>query len=62
MNIPYEENLFGFKYGAATITRIHSEEKTGRVFLDLSTEKGSWQLHVTKTGKVRVFGPKGELK
>jgi hypothetical protein len=59
--IPYDETKFGFLYGAADITRVHADEKTGKVFLELNTLKGSWQIHVTKTGKVRIFGNSGEL-
>ena len=55
--IPFEDKQFGFVYGAAEITRIHSDEKTGKVFIDLKTKKRTIQIHITKTGIIRLFDP-----
>lgn len=53
--IRYEEYAYGFGYGSADITRIHSDNKQGWVILQLKTPKKRLQIYVTKTGKVRIF-------
>lgn len=65
--IPYHENKYGFTYGAATVSRLLSDEKKGYVVLGLNTPKTDkvnkykgFELYVTKTGKVRMFGPDGK--
>ena len=55
MIIPFENTQYGFNYGAAEITRILSDKKTGHVTLGLKTPKRAIQIYVTKTGKVRIF-------
>lgn len=52
-----EITQYGFNYGSAKITRIHTS-KDGSVFVGLKTPRtrGIMQIYVTKTGKVRVFG------
>ena len=62
--IHYEETDYGFDYGAARITRCMSDEKMGWIVLALETPKHEGnhglQIYVTKTGKVRIIGPRGE--
>ena len=53
--IRYEETPWGFNYGAAEVTRIHSDGKRQWVMLGITTPKVSIQVYVTKTGKLRVF-------
>jgi hypothetical protein len=55
MSIRYEEHSYGFNYGAADITRIHSDDNKGWIILQLKTPKKQLQIYVTKTGKVRIF-------
>ena len=60
----YSETKYGFEYGAAKITRLFSDEKTGWVTIEVRTPKQDIQIYVTKTGKIRVHGasewlPKG---
>lgn len=52
----YKETQYGFEYGAAKVTRIHGEEKTGVVHLDVETAKEVIQLRVTKSGLIRTLG------
>lgn len=49
------ETLYGFKWGAAEVTRLFSRD--GWVTIGIKTPKGEWQVYVTKTGKLRVYGP-----
>lgn len=60
----YAETRYGFEYGAARVSRIFSDEKKGCITLGIETPKHSGhdglQVHVTKTGKVRIFGQHGE--
>ena len=62
----YEETKYGFEYGAAKISRCCSDEGKGWITLLLETPKypqgKSLQIYVTKSGKVRIYGPSGEWK
>lgn len=60
MIIHYLETRYGFEYGSANIERLMSDQKTGKVYLGVTTPKGSWSIYITKTGKVRVFAPNGK--
>ena len=51
----YEETKHGFDYGAVSIRRCCSDEKTGWVILSLKTSKKDLQIYITKTGKVRIY-------
>ena len=53
---------FGFEYGPVTVERACADEKKGWVILLVKTAKYpvGLQVYVTRTGKVRVFGEKGE--
>lgn len=64
MNIHYTETPYGFEWGAASISRGFCDEKKGWVTLLLKTPKlkDTIQIYVTKTGKVRIWGEKGEMK
>ena len=57
----YEETKYGFDWGAAKITRCFSDEAKGWVTLRVETPRDDLQIYVTKTGKVRVHGKRGEL-
>jgi len=58
-NVPYEETQYGFRFGAALVSRVCSDAKRGWVFLQVTTRKGTFDIYVTKTGKVRFTGPDG---
>ena len=63
MTVHYEETKYGFQYGAARIERLWSCEKRKWIMLGVETEKMAVDIHVTKTGKIRVFdrgGPEWE--
>lgn len=55
MKVQYSETVYGFNYGSAELTRIHSDADKGWVILQLKTPKKRLQIYVTKTGKVRIF-------
>ena len=52
----YRECQYGFEYGAATVTRLFSDEKKGWVVCEVKSPKDSIQVYVTKTGKIRIYG------
>ncbi len=60
----YAETKYGFEYGAATIERACSDERTGWVMLLIRTPKykDGLKVYVTKTGKIRVLGTDKEWK
>jgi len=53
---------YGFEFGAAEVTRIHSDKKTGAVYLGVKTPKTEICVYVTKNGKLRVFEGNNEWK
>ena len=53
---------FGFEWGSTKITRLFFNEKDGWITLGITTPKDELQIYVTKTGKVRVWNKKGEMK
>jgi len=53
--IHFKETSYGFEYGAAKVTRIHSDEKQGWVWMEVDTPKEQINIYVTKTGKIRVY-------
>jgi hypothetical protein len=58
--IEYKELEYGFKYGAAEVTRAFSDHKKGWITLIIKTPKAEIQVYVTKTGKIRIHDPDGE--
>ena len=58
--IHFQETAYGFDYGAAKVTRIHSDHKTGAVYVGVETPRNVIQVYITKTGKVRVWDAKGQ--
>jgi len=58
--LPYSELAYGFRYGAAKVERLCSDEKKGWVTLGIETPKQSIQVYVTKTGKIRIHDGDGE--
>ena len=53
--IHFAETPYGFDYGSAKITRLHSEPKTGGVVISIDTPRQEMQVCATRTGKLRVF-------
>ena len=60
MGIHFKEIQYGFEYGSAKITRLHSDVKKSWVIIGLETPKfkgsNAIQIYITKTGKVRFLG------
>ena len=52
-------STYGFTWGPATITRLCTDQKKGWVLIGLTTAKhpNGFQLYVTQTGNVRIYGP-----
>jgi len=57
----FKETGYGFEWGAASIERISSDNKTGWIVVQVKSDKGSVQVYVTRTGKIRVFSNDKEL-
>lgn len=59
----YAETPYGFEFGCASITRIH-HVLDGAVWIGLETPKHpsgrGINIHITKTGKVRIYDSRGE--
>lgn len=62
--IKCEQTQYGFKFGAAAVTRACSDEKKGWVYLEVQTPRQfeRIQIYVTRTGKTRVYKNGLELK
>ena len=60
--IETKNTSYGFSWGPAKIERGFSDQKAGWATLILTTakHKGGLQIYVTKTGKVRIHGERGE--
>jgi len=58
----YEETTYGFKYGAAEVTRCCSDDKKGWVVVGVRTAKAVLDIYVTKTGKVRIWSGEKEWR
>ena len=52
--VPFYETQYGFIYGAAHVTRVHSDHKKGWAVMQVATPKIVLQIYVTKTGKMRL--------
>lgn len=60
--IRLERTEGGFKFGAAEVSAMCVDEKEGWSVISINTPKRSLQVHVTRTGQVRIFNQaKGEL-
>lgn len=59
---PYEETKYGFKWGAADVFRIASDEKKGWVAIGINTPRVKTYVYVTRTGKLRFFVNGKEVK
>lgn len=58
--INFSEIKYGFKWGAAEVTRLFSNPaRPGSVTLGIDTDKVQLQVYVTKTGKVRIHDRRG---
>jgi len=55
---------FGFKFGAANVQRLASDDKKGWVYIGVLSPKPKESIHVcvTKTGKTRVYKNGIEIK
>lgn len=51
---------YGFNWGAAKVTRMFSDGRSGWVTIGVKTPKHDIQIYVTKTGKVRIHDASGE--
>lgn len=61
--VHFKETQYGFEYGAAKVTRIHSDEVKKYVVIGIESSKRQIQVYITKTGKIRVFDHgKGEMQ
>ena len=58
--VHYEQTQYGFKFGAAEITRACSDDKKSWSIMMIETAKENLQVYVTKTGKVRIFSSNGK--
>lgn len=61
-DIRREDTQYGFRYGSATVHRMHANEKDGSVVVSIDTPRAAIQVYVTRTGKVRVFNSARELR
>lgn len=52
-----DEHAYGFKWGAAEVTRLLSHK--GGVLLSVASPRGSVELWVTRTGKIKVERARG---
>ena len=52
----------GFVWGNVSVTRVGTDSKDGRKTLRLDTPKHAITIHVTRTGKVRIFEKCGGKK
>ena len=59
--IHYKETPFGFEYGAANVERCCSDNKKGWVVIRVRSPKKEIDIYITKTGKIRIHGGKGEF-
>jgi len=57
--IYFDDLQYGFKYGAAEVTRLVSDEKRGYVVIGIKTPRRELQVYVTKTGLVRIHDVDG---
>lgn len=60
--IRHEATTYGFNYGSAEVERLHSDDRTGGVVIMVTTPKGSAQVYVTRTGKIRLWLGRDECK
>lgn len=51
----YEQNQFGFEWGAARVTRLFHDDAKGWVTMEVATDKANVQVYVSCTGKVTVY-------
>ena len=58
----YDPTRFGFEYGPATVERLFSDADTGVVVIGIESPRSYVHVRVTKTGLIRVFSAKGELR
>lgn len=54
-NVKTQRTEFGFQFGAALVECLASDKKERNAIIGLTTPKHKFQIHVTKTGKVRIY-------
>lgn len=54
----FESTRYGFQWGPAEVTRIHSDDQFG-VVMEIKSGRGSIQVRVTPTGLIRVTDARG---
>jgi hypothetical protein len=57
----FKNTDYGFEWGSAHVERLFGDE-TGHIVIGITTPKAKLQIHVTKTGKIKVFKDGVELK
>ena len=62
MAIHFKEIDYGFEYGNAVITRIHSDDKRGWVLLNIKTDRHELSVYVTKAGRITITDGYDEYK
>lgn len=60
--VHYAETTFGFEFGAATVSRLFSDERKGWVVMEVKTPKDEIQLYITRTGKLEIIGKDGRKR
>lgn len=56
VHVNYAETRYGFEYGAAKVKRLFSCDRTGAVWIGVSSDKGEIQIRVTRTGRISAGG------
>ena len=59
MGIHFQPTQYGFEYGSASITRIHSNAEKGWVILGIDTPQKKLQAYISKTGRIRILEQNG---
>lgn len=54
MSVRAELTPYGFKFGAATVHRMCSDDRKGWAVISVETPRQNLQIYVTRTGKVRI--------
>ena len=57
----FEELPYGFRYGPATVERIGHDPKRGVVVISIESEHGGIDVHVSRSGKIRVYDREGRV-
>jgi len=58
--IPYSETEFGFIWGPAEVIRCMTDKNSGSVIIAISSRRDCIDIHVSKSGTIRVFSSAGQ--